>query len=178
MKSAPLCFPKCFGLGYACKSNVIPSSFRERCQMKSCKYCGKKIPENRRSNSVFCSEYCQRRAFSNHKIISERTKRLKPIRERKLAAHEGKCAICGWSAKSPVLRSNGCELHHIIPVAEGGTEEWNNIILLCPNCHRLAHSGIIARQQLIQYLVTESIADENVNKMRSKAIERVANAIF
>lgn len=45
--------------------------------------------------------------------------------------------------------SGGCELHHIVPISEGGSPGVNNTILLCPNCHKKVHRGIISQQQLL-----------------------------
>jgi len=33
------------------------------------------------------------------------------------------------------------EVHHIIPLAEGGDDTVENAVALCPNCHRHAHYG-------------------------------------
>jgi len=44
------------------------------------------------------------------------------------------CMICGWD-KAP------CDCHHIIERKNGGKNELNNGIILCPNCHRLVHFG-------------------------------------
>lgn len=41
------------------------------------------------------------------------------------------CSTCG--------RTDGIELHHIIPIAAGGTNDYYNLIYLCHNCHRLLH---------------------------------------
>jgi len=30
-------------------------------------------------------------------------------------------------------------VHHIVPVSLGGTDEIENLVLLCPNCHTLVH---------------------------------------
>ena len=38
---------------------------------------------------------------------------------------------------------NGCEIHHIVPLSKGGKSEWDNLILLCPNCHKMADNGVI-----------------------------------
>lgn len=45
--------------------------------------------------------------------------------------------------------SGGCEIHHIKPLSEGGDNLSSNLILLCPNCHKQAHAGIISREQLL-----------------------------
>lgn len=44
-----------------------------------------------------------------------------------------KCFKCGWGEAS-------CDVHHIIPKKVGGTDDPNNLTVLCPNCHRVAHA--------------------------------------
>ena len=47
-----------------------------------------------------------------------------------------KCMKCGWSVKScPEDEFTPCELHH----KDGNNRNhlWNNLELLCPNCHSL-----------------------------------------
>ena len=34
---------------------------------------------------------------------------------------------------------NGIEIHHIIPLSKGGTNEESNIGFLCRRCHQLFH---------------------------------------
>ena len=41
-----------------------------------------------------------------------------------------------------------CEIHHIVPVSEGGSGELDNLIMLCPNCHKKADYGVITREEL------------------------------
>lgn len=43
------------------------------------------------------------------------------------------CAICGWNEAR-------CDIHHIVPKSKGGTNDMDNLICVCPNCHRLCHS--------------------------------------
>ena len=45
----------------------------------------------------------------------------------------GKCAVCGFNEI--------VEIHHIIAKYIGGTDEPENLIVLCPNHHALVHSG-------------------------------------
>lgn len=45
--------------------------------------------------------------------------------------------------------SGGCEIHHINPIAEGGDNSSENLILLCPNCHKKVHAGVIPKEQLL-----------------------------
>ncbi|MFC1595593.1 HNH endonuclease [Gemmatimonadota bacterium] len=38
-------------------------------------------------------------------------------------------------------------VHHIIPISEGGTNNASNLIVLCPNCHTRAHKEIREHQK-------------------------------
>ena len=54
----------------------------------------------------------------------------------------GKCELCNKDA--PFLKANGkpfLEVHHAIPLGEGGPDTVENAFALCPNCHREAHYG-------------------------------------
>lgn len=51
-----------------------------------------------------------------------------------------KCAWCGTNLK---------ERHHIELYSEGGSNQAANLILLCPNCHKLVHKGSITKSQLL-----------------------------
>ncbi|HBC3450905.1 TPA: HNH endonuclease [Vibrio parahaemolyticus] len=56
---------------------------------------------------------------------------------------EGFCEKC--KEKAPFIKSsNGepyLEVHHIIPLSQGGLDSPENVISLCPNCHREIHFG-------------------------------------
>lgn len=44
------------------------------------------------------------------------------------------CSICGW-------KDSTCDIHHIIPKKLGGTNDNLNLIIVCPNCHRILHTS-------------------------------------
>lgn len=48
----------------------------------------------------------------------------------------GYCEICG---RSQLGRKEVFEIHHKIPVSEGGQDERINILELCTPCHRMCH---------------------------------------
>ena len=53
-------------------------------------------------------------------------------------------------AKKELEQANGgCELHHIVPICDGGDSGPDNIILLCPNCHKAVHQGLVSRETLL-----------------------------
>lgn len=55
----------------------------------------------------------------------------KSIRRKIMNRWENKCAIC---ANNDIL-----EIHHIIPLSEGGDNAEDNLILLCACCHAAVH---------------------------------------
>jgi 5-methylcytosine-specific restriction endonuclease McrA len=52
------------------------------------------------------------------------------------------CMRCGWNEAT-------CDSHHIIAKASGGLNTLENSVVLCPNCHRLVHAGIVSTDELI-----------------------------
>lgn len=66
----------------------------------------------------------------NQYVIAERLERA-----------NGTCDGCG--ADAPFLRARDqtpfLEVHHVIPLAEGGSDTVENTKALCPNCHRKEH---------------------------------------
>ena len=74
-----------------------------------------------------------------------------------LKAYEYKCAVCGWhldniTPNGKTQKQGGCDLHHITPWSEGGENTKDNLILLCPNCHKMADNEVISRDELTMYL--------------------------
>lgn len=71
-------------------------------------------------------------------------KKRREVRE----LYNGKCAICG--------SCNNCQAHHIIPLAvlPELRLDNNNIILLCNNCHELAHNSMISQTKLKRMIKT------------------------
>jgi HNH endonuclease len=65
--------------------------------------------------------------------------------KRKVLIEAGhRCAI-------PTCRHIEVELHHIVPWATCNSHEYENLIALCPNCHRRADRGEIDRKSLHVY---------------------------
>jgi hypothetical protein len=67
-----------------------------------------------------------------------------------LAGH--RCTICG----APWM-----EIHHIDELGEGGETVYENLIVLCPNCHTRVHSeGVPSKNELRHYKRKQEISYE------------------
>ncbi|QEL12893.1 HNH endonuclease [Kushneria phosphatilytica] len=70
-----------------------------------------------------------------------------------IAQAQGICEFCGSSA--PFHRSDGTpylEVHHVRPLAAGGSDTTTNTVAVCPNCHRRFHHAANPDE-----LITEAI---------------------
>lgn len=70
-------------------------------------------------------------------VVFNRSEKVKDIT---LKRAEGICELCGNEA--PFITDEGkpyLEVHHIVPLSEGGKDTLFNTIALCPNCHRKLH---------------------------------------
>jgi 5-methylcytosine-specific restriction protein A len=60
-----------------------------------------------------------------------------------LARARGICEKCG--SRAPFLRATDgtpyLEVHHRVALAAGGADSLDNVVAMCPNCHRQAHYG-------------------------------------
>lgn len=66
------------------------------------------------------------------------------LRRRVLLESGHRCAI-------HVCRFPDVDVHHIVPWSKCKEHQFENLIALCPNCHRRAHNGEIDRKSLLHY---------------------------
>jgi 5-methylcytosine-specific restriction endonuclease McrA len=62
---------------------------------------------------------------------------------------DSKCKLCGIDGSFD--GNNGLsflEMHHIKPLSKGGVDEIDNIVVLCPNCHKMVENR---KDELIQF---------------------------
>ena len=52
------------------------------------------------------------------------------------------CSNCGWNKCV-------CDIHHIVSRHKKGSDDHENLSYLCPNCHRMAHDGLIAKESIV-----------------------------
>lgn len=120
------------GFCYGCKLNVgvtEETTYRNHswCGNQSCK---DKIDERaRKINSS--KKNRSKRSGSYRKGVSRRKKQM--MRDR----YGNNCFMC----KSLESNENILECHHIVPVSEGGSDNFENLSLLCRKCHSLVHDG-------------------------------------
>lgn len=108
----------------------------------NCTYCNKPFEKvqsklnNSRSGLYFCcrehKDLAQRLDFGCKEIMPDHYGTITGISSyRKLAfyAQDHKCAVCGWCEDERVL-----EVHHIDE--DRSNNDINNLIILCPICHR------------------------------------------
>jgi len=89
---------------------------------------------------------------NEHLLVSEghlrlrtatKASRSQALRKLALKMHGSICTACGldFHAKYKAVKRDCIELHHVVPISEGIRENTiKNLIPLCPNCHRVAHT--------------------------------------
>lgn len=77
-----------------------------------CKNCCIEFESNR-YNKIFCSKKCQEEFYKKIEVFIP-------------------CILCGWNLIT--------ETHHIKHQIDGGTNEENNLVIVCPNHHRMLHN--------------------------------------
>ena len=77
-------------------------------------------------------------------VVTDVYERNPYVVAKSLQRANGNCEDC--SQPAPFLRKSDStpylEVHHIIPLSQGGEDTLSNVIALCPNCHRKVHFGM------------------------------------
>lgn len=75
--------------------------------------------------------------------MANKRKRI-PIETKQQVLHEA-----GYRCSNPACRTIlTLDVHHLDYVAEGGSNNPNNLLALCPNCHSLHHKGHIPSESI------------------------------
>lgn len=127
------------------KYNGPPKHCSRKCQQLSAAKRGGKategrIPYNKGMKGEKLKQYSSFKRGRPPKSIMEVSSRTasKIIKRMKIP-----CSKCGWYVEGVVG-----DLHHIVEKKNGGTDDMSNLTYICPNCHRLVHSGIIKPEEL------------------------------
>lgn len=94
----------------------------------------------------------EKESNSSNQMSSELDDDLKLIVTKKVTLNEelaseikeranGKCEYCGQETFKDDQNKNYLEVHHITFLSNGGEDQKDNLIALCPTCHRRAHSS-------------------------------------
>lgn len=77
-------------------------------------------------------------------IISQGFRRNADVVAEVLLRANGRCEGCGNDApfRRALDGSPFLEIHHVVPLADGGEDALGNAQALCPNCHRRMHFGV------------------------------------
>ena len=113
-----------------------------------CKICNEEYNTTSKQSS-FCSGSCKSKNYREKQKIRKYSiktiyKLLKKI----------PCQLCGW-------KDTTRDIHHIIPVSKGGTNDISNLIVLCPNHHRMVHHDLISKEQLLEIVKTWTISSSS-----------------
>lgn len=83
---------------------------------------------------VTCSPKCEGVRRRDTRYVRSGNKTAATRRQGLISKRGSQCERCGYSDVPEILVS-----HHVIRRADGGSDDWDNLELLCPNCHSLHH---------------------------------------
>jgi 5-methylcytosine-specific restriction endonuclease McrA len=108
---------------------------------KKCHYCGGELPEGKRT---YCSIECKMNYNNWAGIVSLRTNSMRREVHKKFHFACTNCGEIFFSELKSGIRIPRFwgEAHHIIPLENGGIDDFKNLTLLCKDCHKLAHKQI------------------------------------
>lgn len=137
--------------------------------VSKCTFCGEEMPKYKEGvngklyKSQYCSEKCRRnmQRDKNSDKLTDREKDVSNPRAIMINFWGRKCAICHWQGVKGQY-SYGNEIHHIVPVREGGRNSVSNLILLCPNHHMMADRGTLTRDELQTFVESVVAPSERV----------------
>lgn len=91
------------------------------------------------------------------------------IRRKILVEAGHRCAI-------PTCRHIDVDVHHIVPWSDSKSHDYDNLIALCPNCHRRTHKGEIDRKSLRLYKINLRFAHDKYSQLEMDIILELSKA--
>lgn len=113
-----------------CKNSFISSKGPRKNRKTHCEECKRKVPHQH---------------LNPQSILDFSKRTIKKILKRANC----KCKICGYDRAT-------CDIHHIVAKSKGGPDSTDNLIIVCPNCHREIHD---LKQWKVEDLREMSIAN-------------------
>jgi hypothetical protein len=71
-------------------------------------------------------------------LMTEVPRRSRAHVEQLRELYWGRCQICSWEPRL-LYQADVCEAHHVRCLGRGGDDSLANLVLLCPNHHRIIH---------------------------------------
>lgn len=71
-------------------------------------------------------------------LMTEAVRRDRQHVETLRALYDGRCQICEWAPRAR-YGTDVCEGHHVRWLSRGGQDDLSNMVLICPNHHRVLH---------------------------------------
>ena len=139
---------------WAIVRSPIRSRFGISCATSSGNYCGRRIivpskPKRpcshpgcpRLTNGRFCEEHAKAEAkrYEQYDRDPETRRRYGRVWKRMRDAYVQQHPVCELCQRDGQLVATE-EVHHKVPLAEGGTHDRNNLISLCKACHAKIHA--------------------------------------
>jgi hypothetical protein len=113
-----------------------------------CAHCGREFISASKQ-SKYCSNSCKQKHYRAK--ASQGDLSMKKFYE---MFKDIPCEICNWDKASR-------DLHHIIEVANEGTNTIDNIICVCPNCHREIHKNLVSKDDLYKIIENRTISSSS-----------------
>lgn len=117
------CSQQCYGIG--CR------------KPRACPVCGKEFLAQR--NSKHCSRACANKSREGIKyrqkgaLVKDKVKDSQALKRRLVLFRGAKCQRCNYSDVNILV------IHHIVRRSDGGSDDLDNLELVCPNCHAEIH---------------------------------------
>ena len=113
-----------------------------------CKHCGKEFISASK-NAKYCSDSCKQKNYrARQKSLSENGTSIKNYYK---IFENIPCELCQWDKTTR-------DLHHIIEVSNGGTNELSNLLCVCPNCHRMIHNNLVSENDIQNIIENRTIS--------------------
>lgn len=115
-----------------------------------CKHCGREFLTASKT-AKYCSDSCKQKNYRARQRNTSSEENTLGIKTLYTIFEETPCEICGWNKTTR-------DLHHIIEVSNGGQNKIDNLICVCPNCHRMIHNNLISKNDQLKIVETRTIS--------------------
>ena len=107
----------------------------EKTVISTCVFCNNTF-KSKSHDAKYCSKICKQKNYRKQQVTAQfGSKALQNM----LGYLPCEIPGCGWKEATR-------DLHHLIPVGKGGKNTLDNVIVLCPNHHRMFHHNLISEE--------------------------------